>query len=681
MTAILGIQEKINPCEKRKSRDMETITELEFLGPNSPIHLARKLTDSDGQSTPDSSTESPCHCPYQTAEVTTSAVDTNEGLAIEIVTNGNDPFLGLTKGSIPIGQRRIKSQIYENVIIGKQKRISVPGIHLTFDPVEEGEEREDFVPNSPSRVAALKKMLATDIQAGVAGSTSGQKATESTKDISRTSNGVAEASKKYPGVKMRKPDRKRETLADGATGSPLDENEEWAKIADILSSCGGRMSTYELSSLDYFEKRMQQIFAEGGKKMQSVGDWLESLELAQYENLLIANGFDDMDFVGPNVLEADDLAEIGVTNSDHKKTILESVATLPPLQPIAESGMPRSVEEWLESLHLSAYLDAFNRNQFTSMDRVKQIWDLELTTVLDVSLLGHRKRILGSLKFAPDEDKWSNVDNADEVIDIISAINWTDDSIKDLPLESGGADEYSVFKDYTQIKPKAAKPNDLLLQQPSANGQTVENKSGKEIKIRPLSSANQESPVRQWKHPPEMLIKGCCNYTTQYLGSTLVKELQGADSTKESINKMKKSSDNILKVPQVILSISYTGVKFIDANSKRVICEHEIGNIFCACQDGDDLNYFAYITKDLDTDRHYCHVFMVKSTEQATEVILTLGEAFEVAYQMALKGRAEMTQTEVEMALPRSATDDDQCSCSSTADVSSPGASSVDTLT
>ena len=62
-------------------------------------------------------------------------------------------------------------------------------------------------------------------------------------------------------------------------------------------------------------------------------------------------------------------------------------------------------------------------------------------------------------------------------------------------------------------------------------------------------------------------------------------------------------------------------------------------------------------------------------------MILTLGEAFEVAYQMALKGRAEMTQTEVEMALPRSATDDDQCSCSSTADVSSPGASSVDTLT
>lgn len=47
---------------------------------------------------------------------------------------------------------------------------------------------------------------------------------------------------------------------------------------------------------------------------------------------------------------------------------------------------------------------------------------------------------------------------------------------------------------------------------------------------------------------------------------------------------------------------------------QKVICEHEIGNIFCACQDGDHMNYFAYITKDLESNKHYCHVFCVKST-------------------------------------------------------------------
>jgi len=46
---------------------------------------------------------------------------------------------------------------------------------------------------------------------------------------------------------------------------------------------------------------------------------------------------------------------------------------------------------------------------------------------------------------------------------------------------------------------------------------------------------------------------------------------------------------------------------------QKVISEHDIDNIFCACQDGDDLTVFAYITRDLTTEKHYCHVFRVDS--------------------------------------------------------------------
>lgn len=66
------------------------------------------------------------------------------------------------------------------------------------------------------------------------------------------------------------------------------------------------------------------------------------------------------------------------------------------------------------------------------------------------------------------------------------------------------------------------------------------------------------------------------------------------------------------------------------------------------------MRYFAYITKEQDL--HYCHVFMVDNLvcflhiliervyalisallqELANEIILTLGQAFEVAYQLAL---------------------------------------------
>lgn len=41
------------------------------------------------------------------------------------------------------------------------------------------------------------------------------------------------------------------------------------------------------------------------------------------------------------------------------------------------------------------------------------------------------------------------------------------------------------------------------------------------------------------------------------------------------------------------------------------ICEHEIRNIHCACQDADDLTHFAYITKDHASRTHFCHVFCV----------------------------------------------------------------------
>jgi len=120
-------------------------------------------------------------------------------------------------------------------------------------------------------------------------------------------------------------------------------------------------------------------------------------------------------------------------------------------------------------------------------------------------------------------------------------------------------------------------------------------------------------------------------------------------------------------LPEVALVISYRGVRFMDPMSGSLVCEHEIRNIDCACQDADDLNHFAYITKDHHTSSHYSHVFSVSSMvriliiefiikfillmacvktiicsllqDQATEIILTLGQAFEVAYQMALKGQ------------------------------------------
>ena len=74
----------------------------------------------------------------------------------------------------------------------------------------------------------------------------------------------------------------------------------------------------------------------GTKEVQSVGDWLETLDIQQYENTLVANGFDDIDFLGANVLEEQDLVEMGVKDAAHRKLLLESCATLPQLKCIGE---------------------------------------------------------------------------------------------------------------------------------------------------------------------------------------------------------------------------------------------------------------------------------------------------------------------------------------------------------
>ena len=53
-----------------------------------------------------------------------------------------------------------------------------------------------------------------------------------------------------------------------------------------------------------------------------------------------------------------------------------------------------SVESWLQSINLSSYKDNFETNLYTEMDRIVAIWDDELTSILDIEKIGHRKRIL-----------------------------------------------------------------------------------------------------------------------------------------------------------------------------------------------------------------------------------------------------------------------------------------------
>ncbi|ALC46779.1 CG11168, partial [Drosophila busckii] len=175
-----------------------------------------------------------------------------------------------------------------------------------------------------------------------------------------------------------------------------------------------------------------------------------------------------------------------------------------------------------------------------------------------------------------------------------------------------------------------------------------------------LLLGKSQTVASNWCHSPYTLVYGEIRYSVFYLGSTVIRQLQGTISARKSIQKLKieenlKSASSVSDISllencttstkylkaansqtrlKVDIAASCLGVKFIDHETKTAICSHDIENINCVCQDAEDMRYFAYITKEQEL--HYCHVFMVDKVELANEIILTLGQAFEVAYQLAL---------------------------------------------
>ncbi|XP_061571017.1 ankyrin repeat and sterile alpha motif domain-containing protein 1B [Cololabis saira] len=417
---------------------------------------------------------------------------------------------------------------------------------------------------------------------------------------------------------------------------------EWEEIDKIMSSIGAGIG----SGLDIKDDR-------SGPRcpMQSVGQWLDSIGLVQYENHLLANGFDNVQFMGSNVVEDQDLLEIGILNSAHRQRLLQAIRLLPRVRPIGYDGNnPTSVAEWLESLELGDYTKSFLINGYTSMELVKKIWEIELINVLKISLIGHRKRILASLGDRLHEETPQKPPRAislrepggnhtpPQLSPSVGQAAYTAGvpggslDVQHLIMQADARRRQRSNDNYFEDVPRSKLERQMA--QVSMAGEWCE-----PITLRPPNEATSSTPVQYWQHHPEKLIFQSCDYEAYYLGSMPVKELRGTESTQDACAKMRKSTEQMKKVPTIVLSVSYKGVKFIDATNKNMIAEHEIRNISCAAQDPEDLSTFAYITKDLKSSHHYCHVFTAFDVNLAYEIILTLGQAFEVAYQLALQAR------------------------------------------
>ncbi|KAJ8966625.1 hypothetical protein NQ317_009069 [Molorchus minor] len=397
--------------------------------------------------------------------------------------------------------------------------------------------------------------------------------------------------------------------------SPFDEQEEWAKIQEIMASFGTgivRESVFVAELEKEFQSRLMTISCSqnslnNSESVTTVEKWLQGLGMGDYIGLFMNNGFDDISFLN-GVIEENDLREMGIASELERQIILDAVKQLPlkigdQLPTACNNNNENIVKLWLKQINLVPYYETFAKHLYHDMERVKRIWDVELSAVLDIEKIGHRKRILASVSSGEH---------------IISGPK----------LEEISSDMNSFLEVARELLSTGIKKSRPAPPPPIKKNVEPEKKSPAEIYV-----GGSNSIKSQWRHQPILLITGCVKYSSNYLGSTAIKDFKGTESTKKSMQKLIKLKAHPSE--EILLSISYRGVKFINPTAQKVICEHEIKNMNCVCQDNDSQCYFAYITKD--GDAFYCHVFQAISTEQAIDIILTLGQAFELAYQMALR--------------------------------------------
>uniref|UniRef100_A0A3B3RAK0 Ankyrin repeat and sterile alpha motif domain containing 1A n=1 Tax=Paramormyrops kingsleyae TaxID=1676925 RepID=A0A3B3RAK0_9TELE len=433
--------------------------------------------------------------------------------------------------------------------------------------------------------------------------------------------------------------------SDLLVSPPNEEDGGLSGRSESVSNCSASKKRLEkspsfASEWDEIEKIMNLIGAgfdfSKDQHMAAAGKDLPQLQIQTPNAIFPLGAFAPQ---GSNVMEEQDLREIGVTDPGHRRKILQAARSLPKVKALGSDGST-SLSSWLDALGLQEYLPNFLTSGYRSLDCVRNLWELEIVNVLKITLLGHRKRIIASLAERCYEEppvkppRLSQIrcqDLASQTPPTLSHLDsYTGHSMDPLLSQGDFGRRRGPDLDYEA-------PQHSCSERPRPHQEP-------RLTLRPPSLAAPYTPVQNWHHQPEKLIFESCGYEASYLGSMLIKNLRGTESTQDACAKMRRSTEQMRKVPTIILSITYKGVKFIDAANKNVIAEHEIRNISCAAQDPEDLCTFAYITKDLQTSHHYCHVFSTMDVNLTYEIILTLGQAFEVAYQLALQAQRNKQQ-------------------------------------
>uniref|UniRef100_A0A2M3YZC8 Putative cell death protein 6 n=1 Tax=Anopheles braziliensis TaxID=58242 RepID=A0A2M3YZC8_9DIPT len=173
---------------------------------------------------------------------------------------------------------------------------------------------------------------------------------------------------------------------------------------------------------------------------------------------------------------------------------------------------------------------------------------------------------------------------------------------------------------------------------------------------------------RNWLHAPDVLVNGHVAYLVKYLGSTPVEQPKGIEVVKEAIRRLqftqqmkKAEGGGNVKTKKVEITVSVDGVAIQEPRSQVIMHQFPLHKIsYCADEKGVK-KFFSFIAKTGTSstpstvsslssggddssinnsngstngsgeDRHECFVFI--SNKLASDITLTIGQAFELAYR------------------------------------------------
>ncbi|XP_068621746.1 PTB domain-containing adapter protein ced-6 isoform X2 [Battus philenor] len=165
--------------------------------------------------------------------------------------------------------------------------------------------------------------------------------------------------------------------------------------------------------------------------------------------------------------------------------------------------------------------------------------------------------------------------------------------------------------------------------------------------------ANGAPNGRNWIHAPDALVKGHVAYLVKFLGCTQVDQPKGIEVVKDAIKKLqftqmlkKSEAKDGAKCKKVEITISVDGVAIQEPRSNNILYQFPLHRISYCADDKGVKKYFSFIAKGGSTvngvnghdsgnmEKHECFVFI--STKLASEITLTIGQAFDLAYRRFL---------------------------------------------